>query len=145
MSYKENNIAAPARAFHEAVTNDPYATAPELGIMEGFPPPPDKRVDRTNALMLAPYNRWAYLHMRTIFPSAAVRNSPAHRPLTVGIDSRISALTVARADGSVADFPTFLRETDTDSLLVLTPERLVYEHYDNGMSPTQPHQMMSGR
>jgi CubicO group peptidase (beta-lactamase class C family) len=125
------------------MTNDPYATASELGIMQGFPPPPDKRVDRTNALMLNPYNRWAYLHMRTIYPSAPVRNSETPRPLDVEIDSRISQLSVPRVDGSAADFGAFLRETYTDSLLVVTPERLVYEHYDNGMTPTQPHQMMS--
>lgn len=111
--------------------------------MVGFPPPPDKRVNRTNALMVPPYNRWAYLNMRTLYPSAPVRTSDTSRPLDVSVDSRIGRLTVPRADGSVADFPTFLRETHTDAFLVLTPEQVVYEHYDNGMDPTHPHQMMS--
>lgn len=125
------------------MTIDPYATAPELGLMQGFPPPPEKRVDRSNALMAPPYNRWAYLHMRTIYPSAPVRNSVTPRPLNVEIDSNIGELAVPCADGSTADFGTFLRETYTDSLLVVTPDRLVFEHYDNAMTPTQPHQMMS--
>ena len=125
------------------MTTDPYATASELGLMQGFPPPPDKRVDRTNALMVPPYNRWAYLHMRTIYPSAPVRNGGTPRPLDVEIDSGISRLGVIRPGGSTADFGVFLRETYTDSLLVVTPDRLVFEHYDNGMGPTQPHQMMS--
>ena len=55
------------------------------------------------------------------------------RPLDVEIDSAITGLEVARADGSIADFPTFLRETYTDSLLVTTGDRLVYEFYSNGM------------
>lgn len=123
--------------------NDPYATALKLGIMEGFPPPAGKRVDRTNALMEPPYNRWSYLHMRSVFPSAAVSNSTTPRPVDIEIDSRIGELTVARADGSVAQFRDFLRETYTDAFVVVTPEALVYEHYDNGMTPIHPHQMMS--
>ena len=122
---------------------DPYATAVELGIMAGFPPPPDKRVDRTNALMVPPYNRWAYQHMRTVFPSAAVHGAERPRPLAVDIDRAIGGLGVPRPDGEVADFPTFLRQTYTDAFLVTTPDTLVYEHYDNGMHATQPHQMMS--
>lgn len=125
------------------MSQDPYATAQDLGLMVGFPPPAGKRVDRSNALMMAPYNRWAYLHMRTIYPSAPVRNGSTVRPLEVDIDSAITDLTVPRPDGSVADFPAFLRETYTDSLLVVTADRLVYEHYSNGMHAGQPHQMMS--
>ena len=125
------------------VTQDRYATAQELGLMEGFPPPPDKRVNRSNALMMAPYNRWSYQHMRSVFPSAPVRTSDTVRPLQVEIDPAITGLDVARADGTVADFPTFLRDTYTDSFLVATADRLVYEFYSNGMHPAQPHQMMS--
>ena len=125
------------------MTDNRYASAHELGIMEGFPPPPGKRVDRSNALMAAPYNRWAYLHMRTIYPSAPVQSSAVPRPITREADPSIDGLSVTRADGSGTDFSTFLRETYTDSLLVATPDHLVYEHYSNGMHATQPHQMMS--
>lgn len=126
-----------------SAVEDPYAGADELGLMRGFPPPPDKRVDRSNALMRPPYNRWAYQHMRTVFPSAPVRTGEVAAALDVGIDAGIDSLTVHRADGTAADFPTFLRQTWTDSLLVVTPRRVVYEHYANGMHPTAPHQMMS--
>ena len=125
------------------MTDDPYASAHELGLMEGFPPPPGKRVDRSNALMTPPYNRWAYLHMRTIFPSAPVPNGGPVRPLHVDLDTDISNLRVNRPAGGSADFSDFLRETFTDSFLVTTPDRLVYEHYSNGMHAAQPHQMMS--
>ena len=37
-------------AFNTATLAGEYATAAELELMEGFPPPPDKRVDRSNAL-----------------------------------------------------------------------------------------------
>lgn len=111
--------------------------------MCGFPPPPDKRVDRSNAIMTPPYNRWSYLHMRTIFPSAPVANGDTVTTLDIDLDPRISELTVRRADGSSADFATFLRETYTDSFLVVTPDRLISESYFNGMHSAQPHQMMS--
>ena len=125
------------------MADDPYATAAELGLMQGFPPPPDKRVDRSNALMSPPFNRWSYLHMRTIFPSAPVRNAESLRALYVELSPGIDDLEVPRPDGSTATFTEFLRETYTDSLLVLTKDHLVYEHYDNGMDANHPHQMMS--
>jgi CubicO group peptidase (beta-lactamase class C family) len=122
---------------------DPYATAAELGLMVGFPPPPDKRVGRANALMVPPYNRWAYLHMRTMFPSAAVPVADTARPVAVEPDPGIGALRVRRADASMAGFADFLRETYTDAFVVATADAVVYEHYDNGMHALQPHQMMS--
>lgn len=125
------------------MTDNPYATARELGLMVGFPPSPGKLVDRSNALMTPPYNRWSYLHMRTLFPSAPVTGSPQSRPIPCDIDSGVDELRITRPDGSVAAFAEFLRETYTDALLVLTADRLVYEHYDNDMHGARPHQMMS--
>jgi len=125
------------------VTDDPYVTAQELGLMVGFPPPVSKRVDRSNAIMKPPYNRWSYQNMRTIYPSAPIRNADSLQRISVEIDSAITELTVSRPDGVGVDFSTFLRETYTDSFLVVTPEQLVYERYFNGMHAAQPHQMMS--
>ena len=71
--------------------------------------------------MTPPYNRWAYLHMRTIFPSAPVPNGGPVRPLHVDLDTDISNLRVNRPAGGSADFSDFLRETFTDSFLVTTP------------------------
>ena len=36
-----------------------YATTEALGLMRGFPPPPDKRVDQSNAIFGVPHNRWS--------------------------------------------------------------------------------------
>ena len=66
------------------MSHDPFATAAELGLMEGFPPPPDKRVDRTNALFSPPYNRWSYLNMRTIYPSAGIANADSSLKVFAG-------------------------------------------------------------
>ncbi len=124
------------------MTTDPFATAAELGLMEGFPPPPDKRVDRSNALMRAPYNRWSYQHMRTIYPSAAIPSADAPAPVEVDIDGGIDQLRVPTSGGGL-DFADYVRRSYTDALVVVTPDRFVHETYLNGMHPLQPHQMMS--
>ena len=122
---------------------DAYATANELGLMKGFPPPKHGRVDRSNAILGAPQNRWSYQHMRRVYPSAGVRPADASVQITREIDLAISKLAVAREDGSLADMPTFLTETFTDALVVVQGDKIVFEHYANGMTADQPHQMMS--
>ena len=47
-------------------------TALELGIMRGFPPPPEKRPDLTN-WDLAPFNRWSFMNIRNLFPTVDVK------------------------------------------------------------------------
>lgn len=120
-----------------------FATADELGLMQGFPPPEDKRVNRTNAIFGVPFNRWSYQNMRTLFPSANIPASLEPRPVAVTIDGGIERLAYKRADGTGVDFDTFLKETYTDSFIVIKGDRIVYERYLNGMDANRPHQMMS--
>ncbi|WES64005.1 serine hydrolase [Microbacter sp. GSS18] len=122
---------------------DPYATAADLGLMQGFPPAPERRVTRTNALMTPPFNRWSYQHMRTIYPSAPIRRGDVPIPLAVSIDDRIGDLAVRGVDGEAADLVEVLRTTYTDALVVVTRDHIVHESYMNGMTADQPHQMMS--
>lgn len=119
------------------------STHASLRLMEGFPPPPDKRVDKSNAFSTPPYNRWAYQNMRRVMPSAGIPVAPSPVDLPVRPDGRLDDISVARTDGSEADFNTFLEETFTDSLVVVSGGRVVCERYFNGMSAAQPHQMMS--
>ncbi len=44
-------------ALAEEQEGNRYATHHELGLMQGFPPPADKQVDRSNGLFGVPYNR----------------------------------------------------------------------------------------
>lgn len=120
-----------------------FATARELGLMQGFPPPVEKRVNRSNALLTSPFNRWSYQHMRTIYPSAPVGNAEVSVPIELAIDSTIDELIVPHPDGRSLDFGTYLEESFTDAMIVVRPEGIVYEAYLNDMGPDQPHQMMS--
>lgn len=123
--------------------DNPYATHDELGLMQGFPPPADKQVDRSNGLFGVPYNRWSYQNMRTIWASAGIPSPKTSLPLEIKPDGGIERLMVPRLDGSQATLDDFLRETFTDAYIVIKGDEIVFERYLNGMHADQPHQMMS--
>ena len=112
--------------------------AEDLGLMQGFPPPPEQRVDASNGIFGVPYNRWSYQHMRRIYPSAPVQ--PAKQPIHLkrGINADIETLLVKREDGSPSNLLAFLSETYTDAFVVLQEDTVVYERYLNGMTPDTP-------
>jgi len=127
------------------MSNEPYDTAThaELGLMQGFPPPTDRQVNRLNGLWVPPFNRWSYQNMRRLLPSALI--APADKPVHLArrIDAEFNQISVTREDGSQADFETYLRQTFTDCFLVVRSGNVVCERYLNGMNADQPHQMMS--
>ncbi|MGR3565548.1 MAG: hypothetical protein ACU0FH_05315, partial [Heliomarina sp.] len=120
-----------------------YSTASELKLMEGFPPPPEQQVTLENGFWTAPYNRWAYQNMRRLMPTAPIRCTAEPIPLKIAHDTRVENLAVRRPDDSLASFASFLHETFTDSLVVVSGETIVHESYLNGMTARTPHQMMS--
>jgi CubicO group peptidase (beta-lactamase class C family) len=123
---------------------DKYATADELKLMQGFPPPPDKQVTRANALQTPPFNRWSYLHMRMIYPSAPIAAADKAIAIDKTIDWQIDKVKVKEpGNGSMTDMATFMQKTYTDALVVIRGNNIVYEKFFNGMHPNQPHQMMS--
>ena len=131
--------AAPVFAFEQN-----FATAEELKLMEGFPPPPDKRVTRANALQTPPFNRWSYLNMRMIYPSAPIKAAKDAVAISRDIDEGIGSVSVKNpSTGNLVSMTTALRETYTDAFIVIKGEKIVYEKYFNGMHANQPHQMMS--
>lgn len=78
----------------------------------------------------APYNRWAFHHVRELIPSAEIANDPA----------RVTPLPAAPA--KLFD-ERFLADTDTDGIVVLHRGKLVFERYFNGMNAETPHILMS--
>src|SRR5262245_20025838 len=81
----------------------------------------------------APFNRWAFHHVRELVPSADIPHDP----------SAVRALPPASLDFTRIDLEAFVRETDTDGMAILHRGRLVFEHYANGMSDETPHILMS--
>lgn len=122
---------------------DEFATAEELSLMQGFPPRPEKRINKSNALFTPPFNRWSYLNMRSVYPSAGISHADNPVPLTVSINNGIDDLTVKRENGEEVGMKAWLRETYTDAVVVVHGDRIVWEKYSNGMDANHVHQMMS--
>ncbi|HEX4926553.1 MAG TPA: serine hydrolase [Burkholderiales bacterium] len=78
----------------------------------------------------APYNRWAFHHVRELIPTADIANDPY----------RIRDFTHAPHELALE---RFLAETDTDGVAILHRGRLVFERYANGMTAETPHILMS--
>lgn len=77
---------------------DEYATAAEMGLMQGFPPPADKMTTRNNSLLSGPYNRWSYLNMRMLYPAAGI--AAAQKPVRIDRDIEKNRYTAGGAAGS---------------------------------------------
>ena len=61
--------ASPPIVFPDAAATDPV----RLGWMRGFPPPPEKTIAFADGSLWAfPRTRWAFSHMRELFPTANV-------------------------------------------------------------------------
>lgn len=81
----------------------------------------------------APFNRWAFHHVRELMPTADIPNDPA----------RVRPLPRGEAGFKDVDIEGFLRETDTDGIAILHRGKLVFERYANGMTDETPHILMS--
>jgi len=128
-----------------ASSADKYATAEELKLMQGFPPPADKQVTKATALLTAPFNRWSYQHMRMFYPTANVPAADKPVPLSKTIDWGMEdgVKVMEPGTGKTKSMADFLKETWTDAIVVIRSDQIVYENYMNGMTPNTPHQMMS--
>ena len=109
-------------------------------MMHAFPPEPEDQVTLAN-WRTAPFNKWAFHHVREIVPSAEIRNDPARvRNLPAG--SPLEMPSVESSDGNL-DFEAFCQKTDTDGMVVLHKGRVIHESYRNGMDAVSPHILMS--
>ena len=113
------------------------------GIMQGFPPPPDRQVTLGN-WREAPFSTWAFHHVREIVPSADIANDPAGvRPLEPGPALDPDAIVFADAEGRSWTTGAFLEASATDALVIARSGRIVFETYANGMDAGTPHILMS--
>ncbi|SDF12451.1 serine hydrolase domain-containing protein [Limimaricola pyoseonensis] len=113
-------------------------TARELGIMQGFPPPPEKRPTLTN-WDLPPFNRWSFQNVRSLVPTVDVfRGTGPVRPLPEAADP-LGDLAVPDPAGGSRSLDDFLEESYTDGFLVMHRGRVVFERYLNAMGPAALH------
>ncbi|MBT3791170.1 MAG: serine hydrolase [Alphaproteobacteria bacterium] len=109
--------------------------------MHEFPPKPDDQVTLAN-WRTAPFNQWAFQHVREVIPSADIANDPAGVREFPANPVDLSGLPLTN-EGQALDFEGFLERTATDGFVVLHKGKLVCEHYAHGMTEATPHILMS--
>jgi len=101
-------------------------------VMQDFPPLEPSQVTLAN-WRRAPYCHWAFHHVRELVPSAEIQNDPIN----------VWELERCTFETSKIGFDEVLIQTDTDALVVIHDNKLVYETYRNGMTSRDPHILMS--
>jgi CubicO group peptidase (beta-lactamase class C family) len=90
----------------------------------------------------APFNRWAFHHVRELIPSADIAHGAQARELPAQ-SVELESLRIDPDSGEAMGLEAFLRETETDGMAILHRGRLVFERYANGMTGETPHILMS--
>jgi len=127
------SVPAYAQAQNQAETTDPV----RLGVMQGFPPPADKRVTKANAFQL-PNLRWAFRHARETSPTAGISRASS----ALALPSRpVADLDNVQfeVDGQQIKLSSYLHDTYTDGFIVLHKGKVVYERYFDSFGPRQQH------
>lgn len=121
----------------------PPPGAATSGLMEGFPPPADRQITRANH-MVPPNNRWSFQHIRELWPTRELwrGDGPVSALASAPVD--LTGFTATVSAGRRIGLEEFLKETDTDSFVVLHRGRVVYERYLNGQQAHTQHIMWSG-
>ncbi|MYM56324.1 serine hydrolase domain-containing protein [Thalassovita mangrovi] len=123
---------------HDTSNRQSPKTAREIGIMQGFPPPPEKRPSLDN-WDLAPFNRWSFQNMRRLFPTVEVRagTDAPRRFAETGQD--LSDIRFDAFDGGTSSVGDWLAASYTDGFLVLKGDGIVAETYANDFAPDIAH------
>jgi len=111
-------------------------------LMNGFPPSPQSQVTLAN-WRAAPFNRWAFQHVREIVPSADIPHDSSNALPLPAATMNTDNLRIPDAQGTAITLDAFLRRASTDALVVLRDGRIVIERYANDMGPRTPHILMS--
>ncbi|PXX91835.1 6-aminohexanoate hydrolase [Marinobacter vulgaris] len=129
-------------------TLDAAASDPKnLGLMQGFPPPPDKLVTQPDSNFFSfPKLRWTVCHFRELLPTEQVsRGIGAPVPLEYNLnEAAIDALTFTPMGSSeTMTWEQSLAANYTDGMLIIHQGKIVYERYSGCLNETGKHGAMS--
>lgn len=123
-------------SFPTASQTDPVA----LGMMRGFPPPPDKIIrfiDGSSSRF--PNTRWAFSHTRELVPTASVSRGDGNVAPLPRAERDLGNVALTTLDGKPITFNDALALTYTDGILVLHKGQIVFEKYFGEGSAVRPH------
>jgi len=118
--------------------SDPVAR----GLMQGFPPPPDRRVTMQGDLSGSsfPQTRWAFSHQRELKPTANIRRGhalPSAPPRRLRDD--IDGVSFTTMDNEPMTWAGCIEAMFTDGVIIMHRGAVVYETYRGALSPELPH------
>jgi len=136
-----SSAASAPPPFPDASASDPAA----LGWMEGFPPPPERAIGVADGSAWAfPRTRWAFSHMRELFPTANVSRGDAPVALLPRAErSDLDAVAFETLDGRPMTWGESLAANYTDGIVVLHRGVTVQERYFGALQPELAHTAMS--
>ena len=136
-------LASPSIVSAESKKAPDYSSAKKLKLMAAFPPAQNKLVTKENWLV-PPYNRYAYLHARELFPSKSfTREFKVGKGFDEAIKGSLAHIMVKDVNGKEILLDDFLKQAYTDGFLVLHHGEIVYERYWNGATAATPHALFS--
>ena len=133
--------AQSSQPLSDATASDPKT----LGIMQGFPPPPDKLVRLADgSLWKFPQLRWSFSHMRELGPTVTVWRG-GNRPTEIPRAERgnLDQVAFKTLDGKRMTWGQSLTANYTDGIVVMQQGRIVYEKYFGALDGRTPHIIMS--
>ncbi|ART81119.1 6-aminohexanoate hydrolase [Oceanisphaera avium] len=132
----------PAPALLSAQDSDPTT----LGWMQGFPPPPEKRLSVADGSFFTfPALRYSVVHMREFLPTVNVsRGITMSQLFPKAIDKAIAEIEFTPWHShKTMTFADSLWHNYTDGIVVLHKGKLVYEDYFGALTPKNKHAAMS--
>lgn len=124
-------------AREQVARSDPAA----MGLMQGFPPPPESRVD-ARTWMDFPQVRWSVRHSRELLPTVAVRRAGPVAALPEAAQE-LGAMAFVDEDGRPNTLDGYLETTPIDGFIVLHRGSVVFERYPGSMQPDELHSIAS--
>jgi hypothetical protein len=129
-------VAQTPAAPPDAAASDPR----RLGLMEGFPPPPEKTVRFGDGSGYKfPNTRWAFTHQRELVPTVNVWRGSGPVSALPRAERDIDGVAFKLADGRNMTWAGMLPATWTDGILVMHKGRVISEKYFGALDARTPH------
>jgi hypothetical protein len=111
-----------------------------LGMMQGFPPPPDKTIRFIDGSSLKfPNTRWAFSHIRELVPTVDVSRGEGPVLPLPRAERDLRDLPITTLNGQAITFADALQLTFTDGIVVMHKGKVVHESYFGEGSAQRPH------
>ena len=132
------------RQYLDGESSDPKL----LGLMEGSPPPADRRIRfQDDRFLEFPQIRWTLSHMRELCPTTNVWRGAGGAadlgPIDPTTAAAIDAVRFEDAAGRIRTFGTSHHDLYTDGIVILHRGRRVYERYFGASQAHIPHACFS--